>query len=181
MIEVQRLGEKNFVDFFRVHSAANDHAWCFCAAWWVPTWEGWGERSADENRALRQDLFDRRNFDGYLLYLDSAPIGWCQAGQRDRFPKLLNSYALQADERAAAITCFFLAPMVRNQGLAHTFLAGVLADLKQQEFTYVQAFPHVGEGLPPDDVWTGPLPVFTRAGFTVLKAHATRPVYEKVL
>ena len=39
-------------DFFRLHCPANDAGWCNCVAWLVDGWEGWGERTAEQNRQL---------------------------------------------------------------------------------------------------------------------------------
>ncbi len=81
-IEVHPFEESRRPDFFRLHSEANGCGWCCCVAWWTPTWEGWGERTAEENLRLREALFDRGEHDGYILYLDHEPVGWCQAGPR---------------------------------------------------------------------------------------------------
>src|SRR5262245_26931057 len=93
-------------DFYRFHSG--DEGWCYCVAWHVPTWDGWTERTDGENRAVRDALFDRGEHDGYLLYAGGEPSGWCQAGPRDRLPKLVASYGLAPDVSVWALTCFAL-------------------------------------------------------------------------
>ena len=104
--EVRRLTAELVDDFFRLHSEENGCGWCCCVAWWVPTWEGWGDRSANENRALREKLFKQGEYDGYLLYVDDEPVGWCQVGPRDRLEKLVGQFSLAPDPSAWAITCF---------------------------------------------------------------------------
>jgi hypothetical protein len=64
---IARLTRDTLPDFFGVHSAANGADWCFCSAWWLPTWEGWGERSAEENHTVRQTQFDQGIFDILIL------------------------------------------------------------------------------------------------------------------
>lgn len=54
-------------EFDLLHSAANDAGWCRCVAWWHPTWEGFGESTADENRSVREELCARGEYDGHLL------------------------------------------------------------------------------------------------------------------
>ena len=164
-------------DFYRVHCEANEASWCYCVAWWVPTWEGWGQRTADENLTLRENLFQLGQYDGYLLYIDEEPVGWCQCGPRDRLPKLLEQYKLEPDDQVWAITCFLIAPRFKKQGLTHRLLAGVLEDLRRQGVQRVQAFPHRATELPDEDMWTGPEVVFRRAGFTVERDDPKRPVY----
>lgn len=166
-------------DFFALHSDRNDAGWCFCVAWWVETWEGWGERSAEANRSLRRDLFEAGHHDGYLVYEDGRPVGWCQVGQRDRLPKLVERYDLAPDPAAWAVTCFFIAPDQRGRGLARTLLTGVIADLERRGVTYLQAFPRRGR-LDAGEAWTGPEALFAGAGFR-LERDAPRPVYGLVL
>lgn len=75
---VKRVDESLRSDFFHVHSEKYGCGWCFCVAWWVPTWEGWSERTREQNRELRETLLESGEYDGYILYGDEHPIGWCQ-------------------------------------------------------------------------------------------------------
>ncbi len=139
-IMIAPLDKKTLADFYQVHSAANQAGWCFCAAWWVPTWEGWGDRTAAENRSARQAQFDLGEFDGYLLYVDGAPAGWCQCGPRDRLPKLVSQFNLPPDPHVWAVTCFLVTPAYRGQGLARQLLEAVLQELKSCGVQRVQGF-----------------------------------------
>jgi hypothetical protein len=101
---VERLTSDNEADFFRLHGEPDSAGWCWCVAWWTDSWEGFGDRTSRQNRRLRDSLFARGERDGYLLYDDGeAPgarsdvVGWCQVGPRDRLPKLLETYRLDAD------------------------------------------------------------------------------------
>lgn len=180
-VEVHRLDESRRSDFFRVHSEAAGGGWCHCVAWWTPTWEGWGDRTAEENRRLRADLFDRGEYDGYLLYFDGNPVGWCQVGPRDRLEKLARQYGLAADPAAWAITCFLIAPSHRRQSLARQLLIAVLEDLRARGIRRVEAFPKRGENLETGDLWTGPESLFLSAGFSVARDHPSRPVLARDL
>lgn len=175
--EVRRIAPASRTDFHALHCDANGAGWCRCVAWWVPTWKGWDARTAEENRALRDALFDRGEWDGYLLYEDGAPAAWCQVGPRDRLPKLVAQYSLRADPRAFAVTCFVVAPDRRGRGLAARLLAGVVEDLRARgEAHRLEAFPRRGEALPPEDAWTGPERLFLDAGFRVVRDHPEWPV-----
>jgi len=174
---VHRLDDSRRADFFKVHSEKYDHGWCFCTAWWTESWKGWLDRTADDNLKLRNAVFEREDYDGYLLYADDRPIGWCQCLQRDRLEKLRVSYKLDEDPDAWAITCFFIIPEYREMGLAHYFLAAILCDLKSKKVKYVQAFPRRGAGLPASEVWTGPETLFVKAGFERSCDHPAYPVY----
>jgi GNAT superfamily N-acetyltransferase len=173
-IEVKPLDRSLTADFLTLHGAP-PFEWCHCVAWEVPTWEGWGERTAAENRALRERLFASGRFDGYLLYADSRPIGWCQCGPRDGWPKLAHQFELPASPDTYAVTCFCIKPEYRRRGLAHVFLAAVLDDLRRRGVTRVEAFPRPGDHED-GEVWTGPMGLFERAGFRVVREDPRRPV-----
>lgn len=174
--EVRRLTPETVADFFRLHHQAHQAGWCYCTAWWVPTWDGWGDRSAEQNRALRQELFARGEHDGYLLYAEGQPAAWCQVGRRDRLEKLRAKYGLAPDPRAWAITCFLTAPGQRRRGHARHLLGEVLRDLRARGALRVEAFPRRGADLEPGDLWTGPESLFVQAGFGLTRDDPRRPV-----
>lgn len=174
--EVHRLDAARREDFYRLHDDANDAGWCRCVAWWVPTWDGWSDRAAAENRRLRDELFDRGEHDGYLCYSGGEPIGWCQVGPRDRLGKLARQLALASDPAAWAITCFQIAPAHRRRGVAKELLASVLGDLARRGVRRVEAFPKRGEELDVHDLWTGPEALYLAAGFKVVRDDPRRPV-----
>jgi GNAT superfamily N-acetyltransferase len=180
-IVIARLDQDRLRDFYRVHSAENEADWCMCSAWWVPTWDGWGDRTATENRSVREALFQRGEFDGYLGYLDGKPVGWCQAGPRDRLEKLCRQLGLAPDAAAWAITCFLIVPAHRHAGVASAMLHGVLEDLQRRGVRRVEAFPKRGEGLDAGDLWNGPEAMFLQAGFRVARDDPRRPVLVKQL
>jgi GNAT superfamily N-acetyltransferase len=174
-LEVHRFTPDREKDFFRLHTSPGA-GWCFCAAWWVPTWEGWGERTSEDNRNLRERLCEAGEYDGYLLYADSEPVGWCQVGPRDRLKKLVSQFELAPSPGTWAITCFLIAPGFRRRGLASYFLQQVIAGLRNRGVRRVEAFPKRGKGLSEGDLWTGPEAMFHRAGFGLVRDDPTRPI-----
>ena len=174
--ELRPLDSTRQADFYRLHSDENGHGWCCCAAWWVPTWDGWGDRTAEENHRLRDELFARREYDGYLLYVEGEPVGWCQVGRRDRLEKLVRQFERPPDPDVYAVTCFFIAPGRRRRGLARFLLAEVIRDLGAWGVDRVEAYPKRGEGLDAGELWTGPEALFTAAGFEVVKDDPAYPV-----
>ncbi len=138
-------------------------------AWWVTTCDKCRERNDEEKKQFRQHLFEQVHFDGYLLYLDDEPLGWCQVLQRDRLKKLVKQYKLKVDPDVWAVTCFVIEPTHRNQGLAGYLLEEVISDLKKQGIKRVQAFPKKCAGSEPGEHWTGPERMYLAAGFEVEK------------
>jgi GNAT superfamily N-acetyltransferase len=178
--EVRRLGPAREQDFLAVHCDAAGLGWCRCVAWWVPTWEGWGERTAEENLALRRELWAKGEHDGYVAYEDGRPVATCQVGRRDRLAKLVRQYSLEPDPAVWAITCFAVDPARRGTGLARALLSHVLAELADQGVARVEAYPRRGRAEP-GEVWTGPEALFLGAGFETLRNDPARPVLSKPL
>ncbi len=173
---IQRFSAEHEQAFWSIHDERHGCGWCACAAWWVPSWEGWGERTAEQNRSLRRSLIDRGEYDGYLLYVDNQPVGWCQVGRRDRLKKLVVQFELVPDPDTWAITCFLILPGWRGRGLAGKLLAGVLDDLAARGVARVEAYPKRGAGLDAQDLWNGPESMYVQAGFSVVREDAHRPV-----
>jgi GNAT superfamily N-acetyltransferase len=180
-LEVARFEPARRADFFTLHDDANEAGWCRCVAWWVPSWDGWGERSAGENLALREVLLARGEYDGYLAYADGVPAGWCQVGPRDRLGKLARQFELAPDAGTWAISCFLVRPASRGRGVAGTLLAAVLDDLPRRGARRVEAFPKRGERLGAEDLWNGPEALLRGAGFTVVRDDPVRPVLAREL
>jgi len=154
--QLRRLDESRLNDFFAVHSQALECGWCNCVAWWVPTWEGWGERTAAENRELREKLFREGHYDGYIYYAGGAPVAWCQVGVRDRLEKLVRQFALPPDPEVWALTCLLVAPAHRRAGVARRMLEAVIEDLRSRGVRRLQAYPKKSDSTDPLDLWCGP-------------------------
>lgn len=163
-------------DFWKLHSPEHGCGWCFCSAWWVADWAGWGERSAQQNREVREALLQSGEYDGYLLYRGNQPIGWSQVGRRDRLKKLCVQFGLESDPDTWAITCLLIHPDYRRRGFARSLLIAILDDLGKQGVHRVEAFPRRGSDLGPHDLWNGPESMYLEAGFEVVHEDPTRPV-----
>ncbi len=176
--EVRPLTIESIPDFYALHSEANGAGWCRCVAWAVPSWVGWGERTVEENRELRDELFGRGELDLWLLYDGSLAVGSCQVGPRDRFPKLLAQLALEPDPECWAITCFFVAPSHRRRGAAHQLLTTVRDAVFDRGVRRIQAFPKRGSDLDAGNLWNGPEALFLEEGFRVIQSDGQRAVLE---
>jgi GNAT superfamily N-acetyltransferase len=173
---VERFRAGLAADFDRVHSDTNDAGWCRCVAWWVPTWDGWGERSAGENAALRAELCDRGEYDGLLAYDGDEPVGWCQVGRRDRLNKLVRQLGLEPSAATWAVSCFLVAPYARGRGVARALLGASVETARAEGGARLEGYPRIAVGEP-GDLWTGPESLFLRAGFTPIGDVPPRRVY----
>lgn len=177
-VTVARFGPEHVGAFHALHATAG---WCFCVAWWVETWEGWGTRIHKENRALRDRLTAEGTFDGYLAFVDGKPAGWCQTLPRDRLIKVRTQFGLAPDNATWAIGCFFIHPDQRRQGIARALLRGVLDDLPARGARRVEAYPKRTAEADAGDLWNGPETLLRDFGFAVVKDDPIRPVLARAL
>ena len=174
-ITIRRLSADNESEFDRIHCDATGNGWCHCVAWWAPNWEGWGERSAGENAALRRKLFSDGVHDGYLIYADGALAGWCQAWKRDAFVKLATQFGAPSDDDAWMIGCVLILPAFRHQGVARHALSEIVDDLRLRGARSVDAYPKRGASED-GELWNGPESTYLGLGFNVVRDDAKRPL-----
>ncbi len=162
---IEQLCREN-LDDFRTLLVTPPHSWCWCVAWETPTWEGWTDRTEEANHSLREALWLKGEFHGYLLYCKEAPAGWCRVGPRRTWPKLCEHFGLEPDEDVYSFTCFGMRGELQGRGLSHVLVAGVLEDLARRNVSLIESFPKKIEGrVESGKVWMGPVSVFERAGF----------------
>jgi GNAT superfamily N-acetyltransferase len=176
-LRVERFGPATREDFRRLHSEANGAGWCRCVAWWVPTWDGWGDRTAQENAELRERLCDSGQYDGLLAYDDDVPVGWCQLGPRDRLEKLRHQFELESDP-AWAVSCFLVAPSHRRQGVASALLEAAISSARENGAHTLEAYPRRPGVTEAEDAWTGPDRLYSANGFGLVREVGGRSVVE---
>ncbi|HEX2302717.1 MAG TPA: GNAT family N-acetyltransferase [Gaiella sp.] len=174
-MKVERLRPELEDGFLALHDDVNGAGWCRCVAWWVPTWDGWGDRSVSDNLALRRELWRRGEHDGFLAFAEGEPIGWVQVGRRDRLSKLTSQLALEPDPATWAVSCFLVAPGWRRRGVAAALLDGALDSLSVDGVKRVEAYPRAGDPAD-DEAWTGPERLFASAGFELVRSDTPRSV-----
>lgn len=174
-VTIKRLSAANEAEFGRIHCDETENGWCHCVAWWVPTWDGWGERTAEQNAELRRKLFRDGVHDGFLIYADGALAGWVQAWKRDAFAKLASQFGVPADHDAWMIGCVLILPAYRARGVAREALGLIVDDLRLRGAKSIDAFPKRG-AREPGELWNGPESTYARLGFAVVRDDAKRPL-----
>ena len=177
---VERFRPELRGDFDRLHSDANGAGWCRCVAWWVPSWDGWGERTAAENAALRDELCNAGEYDGLLAFAGDEPVGWCQLGRRDRLEKLVHQLELDPSPETWAVTCFLVAPHARGRGVARALLDAAIDTARAGGAVRLEGYPRRGI-TDTDDAWTGPERLFETHGFAAVREAGPRSVYARRL
>ncbi|MCB2200961.1 GNAT family N-acetyltransferase [bacterium] len=178
MLHVERLSESNRDSFFNLHCDRHEAGFCFCAAWDVESWDDWEERSAEENRAIREQLYTDGIYDGFLAFVDGEPdpVAWIQAAPRDSIPRLSRQFNLSQDSGAWAIGCLLIRPDWRGKGIARQMLTNVIDEISYSGASRIEAFPRSGEGHPAHELWNGPLALYLSLGFEVVQEGEPRCV-----
>ncbi len=174
-VSIKRLTRESEHDFARIHCDATGNGWCQCVAWWVPSWDSFGERTAVQNLALRQRLFRDGVHDGYFVYSGDEIAGWVQAWKRDAFAKLAVQFSVTSDDDAWMIGCVLILPAFRARGVARDALALVVDDLRLRGARSIDAFPKRGAS-DAGELWNGPESTYADLGFAVVRDDAKRPL-----
>ena len=108
--------------------------------------------------------------EGVLAYEGGSPVGWVAVAPRRAYPRLLRSTTLHLapdDEPGVwSVTCFYIHRRHRRSGVAAALLA---AAVDYAAGTVVEGYPvdTGGDKRPSGDLFTGTVPLFTRAVFHV--------------
>ncbi|MEQ1755979.1 MAG: GNAT family N-acetyltransferase [Micropepsaceae bacterium] len=172
-VSIQRISDANKDEFARIH--AGDNAWCQCVAWWVPNWDGWAQRTAEQNAELRAQLFSSGVRDGFLIYAGPQLVGWCQAWKRNAFSNIRTKFGLPHDDAAWMIGCVLIMREFRGRGIARSALKQITAELAQLGARSIDAYPK-RQVHGDDELWNGPESTYLELGFKVVLDDPKRPV-----
>lgn len=178
MLHVERLSHEHRDAFFNLHCDRHECGFCFCAAWYVDSWDDWEARSAEENRAIREQLFTDGIYDGFLAFVDgeSDPVAWMQVAPRDTIPRLSRDFNLLPDPKTWAIGCLLIRPDWRGKGIARQMMTNVLDEVSYSGASRIEAYPRGGENHPDEELWNGPLALYLSLGFEIVQQGGTRHV-----
>ena len=144
---------------------------CWCMHWRVEkggkTWNAcWG----DPNRRAFLKLLKQGRVQGALAVAEDKPVGWCNFGPREDFPRLGRSRVLsyRAAPETWSVNCFFIAAGWRKRGVAGALLKAAMATAFQRGAKVLEAYPtpqKTGQPLAAAFAWTGTRSLFAKAGF----------------
>ncbi len=144
---------------------------CWCMHWRVEkggkTWNAcWGE----PNRRTFLKLLKDGRVQGSLAFAADKPVGWCNFGPREDFPRLKRSRVLayKAAPDTWSINCFFVAAGWRKRGIASGLLKSAMETAFERGARVLEAYPtpqRQGQDLVAPFAWTGTRALFAKAGF----------------
>lgn len=144
---------------------------CWCMHWRVEkggkTWQAcWGE----PNRRAFLTLLEQGRVHGVLAFVGDGPIGWCNFGPREDFPRLKRSRVLGYDAAPGTwcVNCFFVAAGCRKRGIAAALLRAAMTAAFECGARVIEAYPtpqRPGQSLVAAFAWTGTRALFAGVGF----------------
>jgi GNAT superfamily N-acetyltransferase len=162
---------------------------CWCMGW----------RDRQPFRQVRKDAFKDLvvggELPGLLAYDDDfTPVGWIAVAPRDDQARLAASRMVRGlrgtegdAENVFAITCFYVDPDARNQGISNALLDAALEDAARRGATVVEAYPKAD--LPPharkggkaeqNESFMGRRHQFESRGFTLARDAGARLVLRR--
>ena len=173
-IKIQAVSKKNLDDYlyFFDNMKFHDHPdWevCYCYSFhFIGTGEEWNNKN--KNRSAVIKLISEGKMKGYLAYYNEKPIGWCNANDKLNFERLQlnNDIWDEINSKICSIVCFLIHPEYRSKGVATQLLTKVCADYANLDYFFIEGYPKKGN-LSNEDQCHGPLSMYTKLGFKVIK------------
>lgn len=114
--------------------------WCMWLKLTRGEWQALGR--AGRKAAFREQVAAGRE-PGVLAFRGDEPVGWCAVEPRAAYPSLDRSKvsAARGDGAAWAITCFYIAPRHRRQGLMRRLIEAACAHAQARGAAAIEAWP----------------------------------------
>ncbi len=156
--------------------------WCMWFKLRRPEWDAIGRAG---RKAMFKALVEAGPPPGVLAYAGEVPVGWCAIEPREAYPVILRSRVrAPVDDRPAfAITCFYLMPRWRRQGLMRPLIEGAVTLARARGAGLVEAYPlDPAPGERPSGAFTGIGKAFRDQGFVeVARRSKIRPILRREL
>lgn len=119
---------------------------------------------------------------GLLAYRDGTPAGWCAAGPRARYARILRSPLMRGrdaaeDDAVWLVPCFYVRRDARRSGITRTLLAAAVELAAEHGATAVEGLPLAGSGRHPSaEAYVGTEDVFQACGFQAVERPSPKRV-----
>ena len=178
-LEVKPLTGETWDALAQLFREGGDPRWCWCQHWRLRS----KDMAAAKVPQLRQRLQHQARYDlapGLVPFDGARAVGWVSLGPRTDFERIVRSRVIPTiDDRPVwSIVCFAVSTSARGQGVARTLLDAAVAYARECGADALEAYPVAiddGEPIHPDAAFTGTLPMFEQAGFSVVADRASDP------
>lgn len=181
-LTVREITSADFDAIERLFGAKGGWGGCWCMYWRVPSLgRYWTDHKGAKNRAAFHGLVKSGRARGCLAFCANAPIGWVSCGPREDFAYLARSRSIPASTEPGvwSITCFYIAPTHRGQGLCKRLIASAARMAKREGASWLEAYPtepRSAGAIPPAFAYTGLPGPFRRLGFERAASAGSRTV-----
>jgi GNAT superfamily N-acetyltransferase len=152
----------------------------------------WQARLSFEPEKNRAELFERsvQSPPGGMVAFSNAgdAVGWMKLEPALALPKLYAQRTYRnlpvfagAREGVWVVGCFLVEEPFRRQGVARALLRSGIELARARGVVSLEAFPRRAEGVRPEELWTGPSPLFEAEGFELVAGEGQYPVLRKLL
>ena len=168
--EVKELSADTWPDFetlFGKHKGVRGGCWCTFNRCTSTQFDG---MTRDQRKDFHNDLVCNGKGYGLLVYDLGIPVGWCQYGPAEGFPRYDRGRAYSKLELSSSdtpdwrISCLFADKHRRREGLAKFALHSAMASIRRRGGGIVEAFPLVVPGTSHPQ-YTGSIKMYQREGF----------------
>ena len=192
-ITIRRLDRKltnQYLDFFdnRAFSDGNPNGPCYCTSpnqtqdeikTMVIEFKKNGVKDTVRKYAVK--MLNQGKIHGYLAFDGDTSIGWCNAADIETYTGVVPDFARQITcGKTVAIVCFEIAPGYRGKGIASALINRVCDDAKKAGYIAVEGYAQVKD-LRDEFDFTGPVRLFSKAGFNEVACQNGQIVMRKVL
>lgn len=183
-VGVRPLTDETWDALAALFKEGGDPRWCWCQHWRLRS----RDMAAAKVPQLRELLRTQASSDeppGLVAFDGERAVGWVSLGPRSDFQRIVLSKVIpKIDDRPVwSIVCFAVSESARGEGVARALLEAAINYARGRGATALEAYPvrlaAADDGTPapihPDAAFTGTLPMFVRAGFTVVADRASDP------
>jgi GNAT superfamily N-acetyltransferase len=156
---------------------------CWCMHWRIEKGgKLWKACKGEPNRRAFFKLLKQGRAQGALAFAGDKPVGWCNFGPLEEFPRLRNSRVLSREAAPGtwSINCFYITAGRRRQGIAGALLKIAVETAFARGARVLEAYPtpqKPDQTLVAAFTWTGTRSLFAKAGFNPSADNAR--VWEK--
>ena len=148
---------------------------CWCT--WFHTFSSEKTYSAEDNRALKQQLVNEGRAHAALVFDSDEAVAWCEYGTPAELPNIYHRKEYEAELDTLPdyrITCLFVDKKYRRQALTAVALRGAVDLIAQAGGGVVEGYPHDTDGKKVSVLYNGTRSLFEQAGFSYIRAKGTR-------
>lgn len=190
-MKVVPLDEETWPALEALFREGGDPRWCWCQYWRLRS-KDFAAAKVPELRGRLQALAGRDLAPGLVALDGTGPdrraVGWVSLGPRHAFERIVRSRVIPTiDDRPVwSIVCFAVSGSGRGSGVGTALLSAAIEFAAAHGASTLEAYPvqiEAGGAFSPDAAFTGTLPMFERAGFSVVadRASDASATYQRVV